>query len=193
MYTSEYFTELEKSYKLQKAVLYWLLGFIYVAFIGFQLGRIQAIADFNYNLHEIMYLPFSIAIFAVPALFLIYILSLSKYLRLRGRQKPNLRTIAKTFVIIASIVIIFFITEHQFQEVTTGGKFEVTQKQELDGEYYLIIQDKRVKTSFNVFQLIEENQEYLISFSWNKRSPSKGKLERIEHLDKVPDVIKINR
>ncbi|WP_066639244.1 hypothetical protein [Desulfolucanica intricata] len=56
----------------KKIALYWLLGTIYTAFLGMQLGRIQAIADFNYNLHEVMFLPVNIAFFLVPVEFLIY-------------------------------------------------------------------------------------------------------------------------
>lgn len=64
---------IQKLYKAQKLALYWLLGLIYSGFIGLQLGRIQAIADYNYNLHEIMYAPFNIALFVVPVVFLILI------------------------------------------------------------------------------------------------------------------------
>ncbi|MCR2822723.1 hypothetical protein [Lederbergia panacisoli] len=175
--------ELKKSFKAQKIALYWLLALIYVSFIGLQLGRIQAIADYNYSLHEILYVPFTIAIFVVPALLLIYIILFTKYLRKRGRKKTHLKTIVQSILIISSIVIIIFITEYQFQEVSTSGIFKVEQKLHDDGKYYLIINDKKVRVSYNEFQLIEENQQYLITFIWNKRSPYKGKLEIIEPLD----------
>ena len=85
--------------------LYWLLGFIYSGFIGLQLGRIQAIADFNYNLHELMYVPFTIALFVVPVVFLIYIYLLIKYLLGRGKQKTNLKTSTQAVLVIASIIV----------------------------------------------------------------------------------------
>ena len=163
-------------------MLYWLLALIYLSFIGLQLGRIQAIADFNYSLHEIMYLPFNIAIFVVPALFLIYIFLFIKYLRKRGRKKTDLKTIVQSVLLISSIVIIISITEYQFHEVSTGGVFKVEQKLYDDRKYYLIIDDKKVRVSYNEFQLVKENQQYLISFIWNKRTPDKGKLETIEPL-----------
>lgn len=174
--------EIQKSYKAQRIALYWLLAIIYLSFIGLQLGRIQAIADFNYNLHEIMYLPFSIAIFVVPALFLIYIYLFTKYLWKRGRKKTDIKTIVKSILIISSIVIILAITEYQFQEVSTGGVFKVEQKLYDDRKYYLVINDKKIKVSYNEFQLVEENKQYLISFILNKRTPDKGKLETIEPL-----------
>lgn len=175
--------EIKKSYKAQRIVLYALLGFIYMSFIGLQLGRIQAIADYNYSLHEIMYVPFSIAIFAVPALFLIYLVLFIKNLRKRGRKKANLKTIVQSFLIISSIVIILFITEYQFNEVSTSGIFKVEQKLHEDRKYYLLLQDTKVRLSHNEFQLIEEKEEYLVSFKWNKRNPNEGKLETIEPLN----------
>ena len=83
--------DIQKLYKTQKLALYWLLGLIYSGFIGLQLGRIQAIADFNYSLHEIMYVPFSIALFIVPVVFLIYIYFLIKYSIKKGRAKDEFK------------------------------------------------------------------------------------------------------
>ena len=88
-----------KLYNAQKLVLYCLLGLIYTGFIGLQLGRIQAIADFNYNLHEIMYVPFTLAIFSLPVLIPIYIYLLIKYLLKRAKQKPNLKTTTQAIVL----------------------------------------------------------------------------------------------
>lgn len=173
---------IKKLYKAQKLALYWLLGLIYSGFIGLQLGRIQAIADFNYNLHEIMYVPFSIAVFAVPVAFLIYIYLLIKYLLERGKQKMNLKTSTQAVLVIASIIVVVSITAQQFLEVSTGGVFEVEKKLYEDRKYYLVLDDKKVRVSYNEFQLVEENQQYLISFVWNKRTPNKGQLETIEPL-----------
>lgn len=172
--------EIKKLFKAQKIALYWLSSLIYLSFIGLQLGRIQAITDYNFNLHEMMFLPFSIALFVVPALFLIYIFLLVKYVRKRGRKKSDLKTVIQTILITFSIIIIVTITEHQFQEVSTGGIFIVEQKLQEDNKYYLKIDDKKVKVSHNKFELVEENQQYLISYIWNKRTPDIGKVETIE-------------
>lgn len=172
----------QKLFKAQKLALYWLLGLIYSGFIGLQLGRIQAIADFNYNLHEIMYVPFNIALFVVPVVFLINIYLLIKYLLKRGRLKTNLKTSIQAVLVIASIVVVVSITAHQFQEVSTGGVFQVEKKLHEDRKYYLVLDDKKVRVSYNEFQLVEENHKYLISFVWNKRTPNKGQLEIIEPL-----------
>lgn len=174
--------EIQKLCKAQKLALYWLLGLIYSGFIGLQLGRIQAIADYNYNLHEIMYVPFNIALFVAPVVFLIYIYLLIKYLLVRGKQKTNLKTSTQAVLVIASIIVVVSITTHQFLELSTSGIFEVEKKLHEDRKYYLVFDDKKVRVSYNEFQLVEENQQYLISFVWNKRTPNKGQLETIEPL-----------
>ena len=173
---------ISKLYKAQKFALYCLLGLIYTAFIGLQLGRIQAIADFDYNLHEIMYVPFTITVFSLPVLFPIYIYLLIKYLLKRDKRKTNLKTRTQAISITASIIVIFSITLHQSFEVSTSGVFKVEQKLYEDRKYYLVLDDKKVKISHNEFELIEENQEYLISYVWNKQTPNKGNLLTIKPL-----------
>ncbi|KQL50485.1 hypothetical protein AN964_22780 [Heyndrickxia shackletonii] len=175
--------EIKKLYKAQKIALYWLLALIYLSFIGLQLGRIQSIANFNYSLHEIMNLPFIIAIFVVPVLSLIYIFLYIKYLRKRGRKKTDIKSIIQSILIISSIVIFITITDYQFNEVSTTGIFKVEQKLHDDSKYYLLVNDKKVWVSYNEFQLVQENHQYLISFLWNKRNPDKGKLKSIKPLD----------
>ena len=172
----------QKLFKSQKLALYWLLGLIYSGFIGLQLGRIQAIADFNYSLHEILYVPLNLALFLVPVVFLIYLYLVIKYLRKRGRQKGNLKTRVRAIMVIVSIIVIFSITSHQFHEVSTGGIFELKQKLHEEGKYYLVFDDKKIRVSKNEFQLVGVNQQYLVSFVWNSRSPNKGQLETIEPL-----------
>nr|WP_106779130.1 hypothetical protein [Lysinibacillus timonensis] len=175
--------EIKKLFEAQRMVLFGLLALIYLSFIGLQLGRIQAITDFNFNLHEMMYLPFNIAIFVVPPLLLIYAFLFVKYISKRGKKKSDLKTIIKTIVTISSIVIIVMITEHQFQEVSTGGVFIVEQKRYDNGKFYLIIDDKIVRVSHNEFELVEEDQQYLINYTWNKRTPDIGKLETIKPIE----------
>jgi heme/copper-type cytochrome/quinol oxidase subunit 2 len=174
--------DIQNLYKSQKVALYWLLGIIYTAFIGLQLGRIQAIADFNYNLHEIMYAPFTIALFVVPVVFLVYIYQLIKYIRKRGKQSPNFKRVLKAMLVITSIVVIVSITSYQFKEVTTSGVFEVENKLQEDRKYFLVLNNIKVRVSNNEYHLVEENETYLITFVWNQKTPNKGMLQTIEPL-----------
>lgn len=72
---------------------------------------------------------------------------------------------------------------HQSQEVWTSGIFTVEQKLLDERKYYLIIDEKKVKVSYNEFQLVKENQKHFITFVWNKRSPNKGVLKKIEPIE----------
>ncbi|MBY0121608.1 hypothetical protein H0173_06685 [Bacillus sp. S/N-304-OC-R1] len=159
-----------------------MLGLIYSAFIGLQLGRVQAIADFNYSLHEIMYLPFNLAVFIVPVIFLIYLYFLIKYFRKRGsvKVKENLKASIKAAVIIISVITILSIINHQFHEVSTGGVFKLEEKLQEKGKYYLIFDDKKIKVSMNEYKLVKVNEKYIVNFIWNLKTPNEGKLTTIE-------------
>ncbi|HBV87950.1 MAG TPA: hypothetical protein DEF42_15175 [Desulfosporosinus sp.] len=50
----------------RKNALIILVGTIYLSFAGLILGQIQAIADFSYKLHELLFLPVNISIFLIP-------------------------------------------------------------------------------------------------------------------------------
>lgn len=178
--TKEEEKDLQKLFKAQKLALYWLLGFIYLSFIGLQLGRVQAITSFNYSFHEILYLLFNLAIFIAPVLFLMYLYHVIKYMRKRGKQKINFNTSVKVILVIASIITIILITEHQFHEVSTGGIFEVEQKVYIEGKYFLVLNNQQIEVSMNEFKLVELNKEYVVSYIWNSRTPNKGRLEAIE-------------
>lgn len=169
-----------KYYKSQRLALLWLLGFLYFGFIGLQLGRIQAITDFSYSLHEIMFVPVNLAIFVVPILTLIYIILLIRYLLRREKQLPSIKASVQTILVIASIILIFLISAYQFQEVSTGGVFTVENKIQNGSKYYFEVDGKKIRVSKNEYELIEENQEYLIDFVWNERSPNEGKLQTIK-------------
>ncbi|MFJ5624579.1 hypothetical protein ACIQD3_18025 [Peribacillus loiseleuriae] len=177
---SEEEKDLRKLYEAQKVVLYWLLGLIYLAFIGLQLGRVQAIADFNYSLHELMYTPFNLALFIVPIMFLIYLYYSINYSRKRGRKKGNIKARIKAVVVIISVITILSITNHQFHEVSTEGVFKLEEKLHEEGQYFLVFDDKKIKVSINEYQLVEINENYVVSFIWNLRTPNKGRLETIE-------------
>jgi hypothetical protein len=171
--------KLKKLYETQKVALHMLLGLIYSAFIGTQLGRIQAISDFNYTLHELLFIPATIALYFGPVMFLVYLYLLIKYIKKRERGHWGIKSAAKTISVIASIVAILIIMNHQSHEVSTAGIFVLEQKHLVEGKYYLVIDERQIKVSRNEYQLAEVENEYLVSFIWNSRS-QKGILETIE-------------
>lgn len=164
----------------KKISLYWLLGIIYTSFLGTQLGRIQAITDFNYSLHEMLYIPANLSIFLVPIAFLIYMYFVIKHLRKRGVQKPNLKKGVKAVLVIVSLITIFSIKDYQSNEISTGGIFEIERKIQEDTKYYVELNEKKIRVSRNEFHLVNVNKEYLVNFVWNSQSPNRGRLETIE-------------
>lgn len=174
--------ELNKLYKAQRIALFVILGLIYSAFIGTQLGRIRAITDFNYTLHELLFVPATLALYLGPVLFLVYLYLFIKYVKRRGRRSLQLISTVKTVTIIASIMTILIILNHQSHEVSTGGIFVLEQKLLVDGNYYLVIDERHINVSRNEYQLAEVGKKYLVSFIWNSRSPQNGLLETIEPL-----------
>ncbi|ANX14085.1 hypothetical protein ABE41_018900 [Fictibacillus arsenicus] len=171
--------KLQKLYETQKVALYVLLGLIYSGFLGTQLGRIQAISDFNYTLHELLFVPATLALYLGPVMFLVYFYLLIKYIKKRERGHWGIKSAAKTISVIASIVAILIIMNHQSHEVSTAGIFVLEQKHLVEGKYYLVIDERQIKVSRNEYQLAEVENEYLVSFIWNSRS-KKGILETIE-------------
>lgn len=129
-----------------------------------------------------MYVPFNIALFVTPLLFLVYLYHLIKYLSKRKSKKNDGKIGLKMAIVVISLVVVFSILVHQALEVSTSGIFVVEKKLREDRKYYIVFNDQQVKVSYNEFQLVEENRKYLMSYVWNKRTPSKGKLETIESI-----------
>ena len=57
----------------RKIVAKVILGTTYIAFIGYLLAKLQGIADWNYNIHELLYIPYSIAYYLVPILLFLWL------------------------------------------------------------------------------------------------------------------------
>lgn len=171
------FSELART---KKVVQYLLLSIIYISFFTFQLTRIQAISNFNYRLHEILYLPFNVAMFLVPVVFLVYMYLVIKCLIKKANEPTGFIAKLKGLLVFISVLAILAIVGYQMHEVKTGGIFEVKDKVQEESKYYLILEDKRISVSRNEFNLINAKESYLISFVWNSLSPEKGKLINIE-------------
>lgn len=169
----------ENLYDYKKIVSVLLVGIIYAAFIGLELGRIQAIADFNYRLHEMLFIPVNLAIFTVPLLSVVYLVLLVKSLKYKTQKLAPKRRI-KVISVVLSLAVIFAVVGYQVQEVSTTGVYEITEKYQKGSKYYILAQDKEIRISRNEYYLIDLNEKYMVGFLWNKNTPGKGKLEIIE-------------
>lgn len=169
--------------KSKKIVLTYILVLIYSSFLGLQLGKIQAIADYNYNLHEMLYIPANLAIFTLPVMLIIYLFLVFKS-RKYAKKRITLRGTLKKVIIIISLVFIFGITGYETQNVSTTGVYEINEKVQEGNYYFILLADKKIRVSRNEFHLIKVQEDYLVVYQWNKNSPQKGKLEVIEPIIK---------
>ena len=91
----------------RKIVTKMILGTTYIAFIGYLLAELQWIADWNYNTHEILYVPYSIAIYFVPVLFLLWMYYAIKSKReLNENNKLGIRKILIHLMLFASLILV---------------------------------------------------------------------------------------
>ena len=154
---------------------------IYISFIGYLLGDIQSIANWNYNLHEMLYIPLNIAYFLLPLQFLAWIYyAIRSYGGKKDYSTARFKLYVKNSVIVMSLLLIFMYFFIQSHRVSTSGVFEVKNKMLEERNYYILISDKKVKCSWNEYNLIEKDKSYLIIFVWNSYWPDQGKLEYIE-------------
>jgi hypothetical protein len=171
----------EKYLRKRKITSKVILITMYTSFIGYMLGDIQGIANWNYSVHEMLYMPMSVAYFAIPIQALVWLYyAIKSYRYKESRNAINLKLYARnSFAVISLIFIIayFIIQSHR---VSTSGIFEIRNKIYDKRNYYILIDDKKVKCTWNEYNLVEEGKSYLISFNWNNYYVSKAKLEYIE-------------
>lgn len=166
----------------RKIVTILILVTSYSAFIGNLLANLQWIADWNYNIHEMLYFPSTIAYFLIP-----FELFLWMYYAIRSKRevkefnfKPKINDYLINLMLLASLIFIGTYFYIESMSVSTGGLFEVEQKIQERNNYYIELNHQKIKCTHNEFNLIEEGKVYLVTFSWNEKSPSEGRLEFIE-------------
>lgn len=173
----------------RKVVTKIILITIYSAFIGYLLGSLQSIADWNYTIHEMMFIPFFIAYYVFPFELCIWLYYAVKSTRETKENmiKPKMKLYFSNSLLLMSLIIIISYFYIQSMNVSTGGLFEVENKIEERNNYYIQMNHKKIKCNKNVYNLIEEDKVYLVDFTWNKKWPQKGKLEYIEATDVIFD------
>lgn len=166
----------------KRVALYWLLGTIYLAFACWELGRIQAIADFNYTLHELLYVPINAAIFLIPIeviLFFYYAIMARK----QNKEKRNYSSRVKAILIIFSLVFITYIFYGQSNSRSTSGIFYIQDRVQEKNQYFIVLNNgEKIKCRRNEFSLVVEGEAYLVSYVWYN-IPQKGSLELIEPIN----------
>lgn len=166
----------------RKIVTKVILGTTYIAFIGYLLAKFQWIADWNYNIHELLYIPYNIAYYLLPVLLFLWMYYAIKSKRelKESINKSKIKNVLINSMLFASLIIIGTYFYVQSMTVSTGGLFEVEQKIQERNNYYIELNQKKIKCTQSEFNLIEEGKVYLVTFDWNKQWPDEGKLILIE-------------
>ena len=166
----------------RKIITKVILGTTYIAFIGYLLAELQWIADWNYNIHELLYVPYSIAIYLVPALLLLWLNYAIKSKRElnENNNKVGIKKILINLMLFASLILVGAYFYVQSMTVSTGGLFEVKDKIQESNNYYIELNYKKIKCTHSEFNLIEEGKVYLVTFDWNRLWPEVGTLILIE-------------
>src|SRR5690606_22673313 len=87
-----------------------LIFSVIICFISIGLGQIQAIADFNYTLHEMLYLPINIGIFLIPLEVLLVIYYFIRWIvnvkrGTEGKSKINILLILSSFLCLSLFIL----------------------------------------------------------------------------------------
>lgn len=155
-----------------------------ICFISLELGKIQPISDFNYTLHEMIYIPISIGIFLIPleVIFTIYY-SIKWIIKVRrdtsGKSKTNLLLNVIAVLCLSLFVYYFFYMSYG---VSISGVYENVGKEKQENKYYIVVQNIRVSCTRNEYNLINFDGKYLMSYKQYKLSPGVGELEYIEEV-----------
>ncbi len=173
----------------RKIITKAILVTFYSVFIGYLLANLQWIADWNYNFHEMLYIPYNIAYFIVPFELVLWI-----YYAARSKQeikengfKPKIKDYLMNLTLLISLIFIVIYFYIQSMTITTGGLFEVEQKIQERNNYYIELNRQKIRCTHSEYNLIEEGKVYLVTFSWNKKWPDKGTLDLIEPTEAIFD------
>ncbi|GKX29163.1 hypothetical protein SH1V18_16430 [Vallitalea longa] len=159
---------------------------IYITFIGYLLGNVQSIADWNYSIHEMLYIPCYIAYYLFPlelCIWLYYAIKSIKEPRDNMMKYNNIKMYLRNSLLVVSVMAILSFFYIQSMNISTTGLFEVENKFNKTNAYYIQINNKNIKCSKNEYNLVKEGDLYMVDFSWNKKWPQKGSLKYIEPTD----------
>ena len=150
------------------------------------LGQVQGISDFNYTLHELLYLPVNFSIFIIPIELIMLIYYSSKYFMniWKATIIMDLRYKIKVSICIICMVFTIGLIYYQFNIVQTSGVYNITNKITDGNSTYIIVDNMKLKCTKNEYKLININEEYLIDYNWNRLRPNVGKLHNTKKVNK---------
>ncbi|AST90945.1 MULTISPECIES: hypothetical protein [Sutcliffiella] len=172
-------TELNKLYDRKKIAQYWLLGVVLITYCSLQINRYSILINIDYSLHEVISALANL-MWLIPIFSIVYIILTVKYLfKRRLKQRPAIDRLINDLIIFIAVCGMSGMIVYYLGEVSTSGVIKIEEKIVENDQYYVVINEKKIKVTSNEFHLIDESQEYLGSYVWNQFTPDKGKLTRI--------------
>ena len=100
------------------------------------------------------------------------------------KAKPFLINIFSLLAVVLTIcaVIVFF------NGWTTSGYYSDINKQEINGKYYIMLENKRISVTKEQYEYIDSSKSYSIAFKWNEILPIAKVLEVLEDGDESKGV-----
>lgn len=164
----------------RKTLSKFIIGYLYLAFITFMLGQSQLISDWNYSIHEIMYLPTNLAFVLLPIMTMFWLYNAIKSRADLGKvsRKPMIRSL----IVLITVVLICSYFYGQTDKVSTSGIYVLDNKIVKEGTYYLLAGNQYIECSVNEYNLVDLETMYMLSFIWHERKPTLAKLIYIEEV-----------
>lgn len=150
------------------------------------LGQIQGITNFNYTLHELLYLPVNFSILIIPIELIMLIYYSTRYFMdiCKATIVMDLKYKIKASICVICMVFTIGLIYYQFNIVQTFGVYNITNKITDENSLYIVVDNMKLKCTKNEYNLININEEYLINYNWNHLKPNVGKLHNIRKANK---------
>lgn len=162
-------------YNIQKRLLQLFILTLFVSFICSQIGRGSFLISINYSLHDIVW-GLANLIFLTPAILLFYFIFRFKHLKSKGNLPVKTKRFLPMFFMWTTVVAIYSLSYYQLHDFTAEGYMSIDHKMQEENHYYLWIDDTKMVTSQENYQLVKVDEEYRIRYSGNSLKPGQGKL-----------------
>lgn len=142
----------EKYISKRKIISKSIVITIYFSFACYILGEIQSISNWNYCIHEMLYIPITIAYAIIPVQVSVWLYyAIKSYGIKKGFNINKVKLYIKNSITIISLIIISIYFIIQSHSVSTSGIFEINNKIYDGNNYYILINEKKVKCTWNEY------------------------------------------
>mgnify|MGYP001578746748 CR=1 FL=1 len=158
-----------------------LLLTLIIDVICLTLAQVQGIVDYNFTLHEMLFIPINLSIISVPIELIILIYYSTRYFQdiWKATMSMNLKYKIRVSICIICMLFTIGLIYYQLNIVKTSVVHTITNKLIDGNSTYIIVNSTKLKCTKNEYALINVNEEYFIDYNWNQLKPNVGKLDGI--------------